>query len=231
MNGKEKEWSCLSERSASDCNKEKSLEKSLKKLEIEKSQKSEKRKSAKNKRDTIVELTRAALMTAVLCVLAPFTIYLPFSPVGITLGSLLIYLTGLLLGPKLGCISIFLYLCMGFCGLPVFSGFVGGAGVLFGPTGGFLIGYIPCVASVAAVSEKTIKGKRTGLSFLAGMITGTVVLYTVGVLWFMFVYGGSASLSDAVAACIVPFLLFDGIKIGLAAALYQPVVRLKKILL
>lgn len=207
------------------------MEKSLKKLEIEKSQKNGKRKKAKNKRDTIVELTRAALMTAVLCVLAPFTIYLPFSPVGITLGSLLLYLTGLLLGPKLGCISIFLYLCMGFCGLPVFSGFVGGAGVLFGPTGGFLIGYVPCVALVGVISEKTRKGKRTVLSFFTGMIAGTVLLYTVGVLWFLFVYGGSASFSDAVAACVVPFLLFDGIKIGLATALHRPVLRLKKMVL
>ena len=198
--------------------------KSRKKLEIEQSQKNGKRKNAKNKRDTIVELTRAALMTAVFCVLAPFTIYLPFSPVGITLGSLLLYLAGLLLGPKIGCISIFLYLCMGFCGLPVFSGFVGGAGGLFGPTGGFLIGYVPCVALVGVIAKK----KRTVLSFLAGMISGTIVLYTVGVLWFLFVYGGSASFSDAVAVCVVPFLLFDGIKIGLAAALYQPVVRLKK---
>lgn len=204
------------------------MEKSRMKLEIEKSQKNGKRKKAKNKRDTIVELTRAALMTAVFCVLAPFTIYLPFSPVGITLGSFLLYLAGLLLGPKLGCISIALYLCMGFFGLPVFSGFMGGAGVLFGPTGGFLIGYVPCVVLVGVIAEKTRKGKRTVLSFFAGMISGTIVLYTVGVLWFLFVYGGSVSFSDAVAVCVVPFLLFDGIKIGLAAALYRPVVRLKK---
>ena len=204
------------------------MEKSPEKLEIKKTEKTEHKKIAKNKRDTVVELTRAALITTICCVLAPFTIYIPLSPVGITLGSLLLYLTGLLLGPKLGSISIFLYLCMGFCGLPVFSGFVGGAGVLFGPTGGFLMGYMPCVALVGALTESAGKGKRTVLSFLIGMISGTVVLYTVGVLWFLFVYGGSVSLKDAVMACVVPFFLFDGIKIGLAAVLYRPVLRLKK---
>jgi len=203
------------------------LEKSPGKLEIKKSEKTEHRKIAKNKRDTVVELTRAALITTICCVLAPFTIYIPLSPVGITMGSLLLYLTGLLLGPKLGSISIFLYLCMGFCGLPVFSGFVGGAGVLLGPTGGFLMGYVPCVALVGAFTETTGKGKNV-LSFLTGMIGGTIVLYMVGVLWFLLVYGRSVSLRDAVVACVVPFLLFDGIKIGLAVVLYRPVLRLKK---
>ena len=140
------------------------MEKSREELEITKSENSQTNKSKKNSGDTIVELTMAALHTAVFCILAPHTLYLPFSPVGITLGSFLLYLTGMLLGPKLGCVSIGLYLCMGFVGLPVFSGYTAGVGVLMGPTGGFLIGYLLCVAIVGVFSEKA--GRKKGLRFL-----------------------------------------------------------------
>ncbi len=203
------------------------MEKSREKLEIEKTKKTEFRKNSKNKGDTLVELTRAALLTAVFCVLAPLTIYLPFGPVGITLGSFLVYLTALLLGTRLGCISVLLYLCLGFLGLPVFSGYTAGAGVLFGPTGGFLLGYLPCVAIVGAFAEKKA-GKKGSLYFLIGTLVGTGVLYLVGTLWFMFAYGEGASFREAVVACVVPFLPFEAVKIGVAVLLYQPFVRLRR---
>ncbi len=202
------------------------MEKSREELEIKKSEKGQTNKSKKNRGDTLVELTMAALHTAVLCILAPHTLYLPFSPVGITLGSFLLYLTGMLLGPKLGCISVFLYLCMGFVGLPVFSGYTAGAGVLLGPTGGFLLGYLLCVVIVGGVSGKT--GRKKGIAFfVTGMIAGTLALYITGTLWFCFVYGERATFRDAVAACVLPFLPFDIVKIVLAAVLYRPMLRLK----
>lgn len=205
------------------------LEKSRDELEIRKCAKSQTRKSKKNSGDTVVELTMAALHTAVFCILAPHTLYLPFSPVGITLGSFLLYLTGLLLGPKLGCVSTFLYLCMGFVGLPVFSGYTAGAGVLFGPTGGFLLGFLPCVAVVGALSKKTTAGKKGIARFLTGMVAGTLILYTAGTLWFCFVYGKYVSFREAVGACVLPFLPFDVVKIVLATVLYQPALRLRGI--
>lgn len=207
------------------------MEKSREKLEINQTVHREKQKTVKNKRDTIVELTRAALLTAVFCVLAPFTIYLPFGPVGVTLGSFLAYLTGFLLGVKWSCISVFLYLCIGFAGIPVFSGYTAGAGVLFGPTGGFLLGYIPCGALVGLFSEKSIAGKKGLPGFLLGMISGTVVLYLTGTLWFLFVYGGASSPGEAIAACVLPFLPADMVKIIFAVLLYRPFVRLKRCML
>ena len=202
------------------------MEKSREKLEINKSANSQTRKSKKNSGDTIVELTMAALYTAVLCIFAPHTLYLPISPIGITLGSFFVYLTGLMLGSRLGCISICLYLCMGCVGLPVFSGYVAGTGVLLGPTGGFLLGYLPCVAVVGAFVGKE-KGKKGNALFLAGMIAGTLVLYVVGLLWFCFFYMEQASFSEAVAVCVLSFLPFDAVKIALAAVLYKPFMRLK----
>lgn len=204
------------------------MEKSRDELEINKSAKGQTRKSKKNSGDTIVELTVAALHTAVFCILAPHTLYLPFSPVGITLGSFLLYLTGLLLGPRLGCVSIGLYLCMGFVGLPVFSGYTAGVGVLMGPTGGFLLGYLLCVAIVGGFSGKT--GRKNGIIFfISGMITGTLTLYIAGTLWFCFVYGDGAVFRDAAVACVLPFLPADIVKIVLAAVLYRPVLRLRSV--
>lgn len=202
------------------------MEKSREELEIVKSANSQTRKSKKNSGDTIVELTVAALHTAVFCVLAPHTLYLPFSPVGITLGSFMLYLTGLLLGPKLACISVFMYLCMGFVGLPVFSGYTAGAGVLLGPTGGFLLGYLPCVAIVGALCKRTAVGKKGIVRFLTSMVAGTLILYMAGTLWFCFVYGAGVTFRDAAVACVLPFLPFDIVKIVLATVLYKPVLRL-----
>lgn len=202
------------------------MEKSREELQITKSENGQTNKSKRNSGDTIVELTMAALYTAVFCILAPHTLYLPFSPVGITLGSFLLYLTGLLLGPKLGCVSTCLYLCIGFVGLPVFSGYTAGVGVLFGPTGGFLLGYLPCVAIVGGFLGKA--GRKKGIAFfVTGMIVGTLVLYAVGTLWFCFFYGDGASLKEATVACVLPFLPFDAMKIVLATALYKPVLRLR----
>lgn len=204
------------------------MEKSRDKLEMKNSAKNQTKKSKKNKGDTVVELTKVALFAAFFCVLAPHTLYLPFSPVGITLGSFLLYLTGFLLGPKLGCISVFLYLCMGLLGLPVFSGYTAGAGVLFGPTGGFLLGYLPCVAITGWVAGKASVRKKGTVKFLAAMLAGTGVLYITGTVWFMGIYTKGASFKEAVTACVVPFLPFDGVKMMLATMLYKPFLPLRQ---
>ncbi len=204
------------------------MEKSREKLEIEKDESAQTRRIAKNKSDTAVELTKTALFTAIFCLLSPHTLYLflPFSPVGVTFGSFLVYVTGLLLGRRSGCISVLLYLGLGFLGLPVFAGYQAGAGVLFGPTGGFLLGYLPCVWAVGFLFEKANTIKRGELRFLLGMIAGTVLLYLCGVLWFCLVYTEGASFWDAVMACVVPFLPFDAVKIAVAMVLYKPLRRL-----
>lgn len=203
------------------------MEKSREELEMKQAVPMLQQKKAKNKRDTVVELTKAALLAATFCILAPHTLYLPLSPVGITFGSFLLYLTGLLLGPKLGCMSVFLYLCLGFLGLPVFSGYTAGVGVLFGPTGGFLLGYLFCVAVVGWWTKGLSGGKKGFVRFVAGMISGTVVLYLFGTVWFLLGYAGGTSLAEALMACVIPFLPFDGIKVILAAVLYKPFLRLR----
>lgn len=204
------------------------MEKSCDKLEMNTRKKNRQQKSRKSKGDTIVELTKAALFSALLCVLAPHTIYVPLSPVGITLGSFLVYLTAALLGPTRGLVSIALYLLLGFFGIPVFSGYTAGVGVLTGPSGGFLLGYLPCVWMTGLFVRKRRGGRNGILLFVAGMLLGTVLLYGVGVLWFYFVYAESAAFGEVLATCVVPFLLPDVIKIIIATVLYRPMVRLIK---
>ena len=183
-------------------------------------------KSPKGKGATGVELTKAALLTAVFCMLAPHTVFLPVSPVGVTLGSFLLYLTGVLLGPRLGCISVFLYLLLGFLGLPIFSGYTAGAGVLLGPTGGYLLGYLPCVALVGWFVGKKGKGKGGIFFFLLGAVLGTLALYMVGTAWFLFVYTKGGSVTEAVVSCVLLFLPADAVKILMATVLYKPLRRL-----
>ena len=88
------------------------------------------------------ELTLTALMAAVICVLGPLAIPLPFSPVPISLTMVGVYLAVYAVGMWRGTIAMCLYLLLGLVGLPVFSGYTGGPTKLFGPTGGYLIGFI-----------------------------------------------------------------------------------------
>lgn len=90
----------------------------------------------------INRIVSIALMTAIICVISPFAIAIPVSPVPISLATLAIYLTVMILGWKGGTISVLLYVLIGLAGAPVFTGFSGGAGKVLGPTGGYIIGYI-----------------------------------------------------------------------------------------
>ena len=94
------------------------------------------------RRWTAAQLAMTGLMAAVLCILGPISLPLPFSPVPISLGTLAVYLAAVILGGRLGTVSCALYLLLGLAGLPVFSGYAGGAAKLFGPTGGYLTGYL-----------------------------------------------------------------------------------------
>ena len=91
---------------------------------------------------TVKQLALVGLMTAVICVLGPLALNIPVSPVPISLGTLAIYFVVSVLGMKLGTISVIIYILLGLAGVPIFAGFTSGPGKLFGPTGGYIIGYI-----------------------------------------------------------------------------------------
>ena len=172
----------------------------------------------------ILWMTETALMSAVLCIVAPFAIPVPISPVPISLATFVVYLTAALLGAKKGTISVFVYLLLGMAGLPVFSGFSGGMGVLIGPTGGYLLGYPVCAAIVGWLTERKKDGK-VAWNILA-MILGTVACYGFGTAWFLESMEDTYTLAQALVVCVVPYLIFDVIKIIVAAAVSAPVRKL-----
>ena len=142
---------------------------------------------------------------ALLCLLSPFSLPLA-GGVPLTLGSFAAVLIGLLLGVREGTASVALYLALGALGLPVFSGARGGAGHLFGPTGGFLIGFLLLTLFSGLFREKKWR-------FL-GVIAGEVLLYLVGTAWFM--VSAKADFTRALLACCLPFLPGDAVKCLLA---------------
>lgn len=153
------------------------------------------------------QLAFISLMTAILCIMAPFSIFLPFSPIPISLGTLAVYFCAILLGRKQSLISISIYLLLGFVGLPVFSGFTGGAGKLFGPTGGYLIGYLFLALICSSFTDK-YPGRT--LPCLGGMLLGTLVCYFFGTVWLS--HQASLSFSQAFFSAILPFLPGDILK-------------------
>lgn len=159
----------------------------------------------------IANLTIIGLMTAVLCILGPLSLVIPFSPVPISLTNLAICLTVVLLGMKRGTLVTMGYLFIGFMGVPVFSAFTGGFGKLIGPTGGYLIGFV-FLALIAGYLVDRHPGKA-GWAAL-GMALGTIVLYALGTVWLAYVAG--MTFSQALFAGVVPFVIGDAIKIALA---------------
>lgn len=151
------------------------------------------------------------LMTAITCILGPLSIPLPFSPVPISLTNLAIYFAIYVLGMKKGSISYLIYLLIGFVGLPVFSAFSSGPAKLFGPTGGYLIGFLFMALICGFFIDKWFQNYI--LQF-AGMILGTAVCYLFGTLWLA--HQANLSFYAALAAGVIPFIPGDLAKIIIA---------------
>lgn len=158
-----------------------------------------------------------ALMTAVTCILAPLSI--PIGPVPISLTNFAIYLSLYLLDWKKGTISYILYLLLGLVGLPVFSGFTGGIGKLAGPTGGYIIGFIPMAIIAGIVIDKYTE---KWLLCLLAMIVGTIVCYALGTAWLA--YEAKMDMMAALWAGVIPFIPGDLVKMALAI-LIAPKIR------
>lgn len=150
-----------------------------------------------------------ALMTAIICIVGPLT--LPIGPVPISLTPFTICISVYVLGKKRGTIACALYLLIGLIGLPVFSGYSAGPAVLFGPTGGYLIGYVVMSFISGHFIDRFSGGYAA--SFI-GMVIGLAALYVIGTLWLS--YSTQMSLAASFAAGVAPFILFDLLKIVLS---------------
>lgn len=160
---------------------------------------------------SVRQLAVIGVMTAVTCILAPFSV--PIGPVPISLTNLAIYFSLYVLGMKKGTISYLVYLLIGFIGVPVFSGFTSGPEKLFGPTGGYLIGFIP-MAVLAGILIDKFSNNRI-ICFL-GMAAGTIICYGFGTAWLA--YQAHLDWKSALFAGVIPFILGDVLKMAIAAA-------------
>lgn len=162
---------------------------------------------------SVQKMAIIALMTAVLCILAPISIPVFISPVPISLGVLAVYLTAYVLSPLDATISVIIFILLGTFGLPVFSGYSGGLSKLVGPTGGYIIGFLFTVY----ISSLFIHMKKGIIFDVIGMITGLALCYILGTIWFSYQQGKGFIAS--LLLCVVPFLIGDAIKIIVAVLL------------
>ena len=174
------------------------------------------------KQKNVVMLVTCALMAAIICIFAPMSV--PIGPVPISLTNLVLYFCIFIIGTKGTTISFLVYLLLGIVGLPVFSGYAGGIGKLAGPTGGYLVGFIPMVIIMGICFEKIARQKKLVPSVLittGGMIVGTLVAYALGTIWF--VIQMKCDFGYALTVCVFPFIPFDLLKMVIANILGRAV--------
>ena len=142
-----------------------------------------------------------------------------------TLQTLAIFLSLTLLGGRNGFYSILVYIALGAAGIPVFSGFKGGLGVLAGNTGGYILGFILLGAVYWVMTS--IFGEKLHIQIIA-LVLGLLICYAFGTAWFMYLYikaNGAVTLMTVLGWCVFPFILPDAIKMAVAILLAK---RLRK---
>jgi biotin transport system substrate-specific component len=170
-----------------------------------------------NNLSKIKKIVYISLFAALIAAGAVITI--PLGPVPMSLQTLFVFLAALFLGPKLGTLSVFIYLLAGAVGLPVFSGGSGGMGRFLGPTGGYLIGFLLAAFLVGFISSLNIfKKKKEKFQIyldIIAMIIGTAAVYVLGVFWLKIATG--MTLQKAFYIGALPFFIGDALKIAAGA--------------
>ena len=172
-----------------------------------------------------MDLAYTALFTVLLAVCAWITVPLT---VPFTLQTFGVFAALGVLGGRRGAYAVAAYLLLGLAGLPVFSGFRGGPGVLLGTTGGYILGFLASALLYWAVTARF--GSRPGV-MAAAMVLGLVVCYGFGTAWFLAAYArttGPVGLWTALGLCVFPFIVPDLAKLALALALSRRLARYLK---
>ena len=171
-------------------------------------------------RDLAYMAIGAALIAVCSWLSIPFTV--PF-----TLQSFAVCLLAALLGWKRGVLTVLVYMLLGAAGLPVFSGFKAGAGVLLGATGGYIVGFLLTALVIGLAADRF--GAKV-LPLALAMLLGMLLCYACGTAWFVVVYtrsSGPIGVWGALTWCVFPFLIPDALKCALALILAR---RLRPIL-
>jgi len=173
-------------------------------------------KSTSTRKRITLRLCYAAMGVALMAVCSWISV--PFFTIPFTMQTFAVFFVIGLLGTKWGVMAILAYVGLGAAGVPVFAGFAAGVGKLLGPTGGYIVGFV--LAALVSGPLLSLAKDNAVWRYLA-MIAGLVTCYLLGTLWFMHVSGNFSwqGLSSALMACVVPFVVFDLLKLLLAVFL------------
>jgi biotin transport system substrate-specific component len=164
------------------------------------------------------KLVLIAFFAATTAVIAPFTIPLPLSPVPLSLSIFAVFLSGAILNKYSAFVSQTVYILLGAVGIPVFSGFRGGLGIITGATGGYIVSYAFMAFIIALILEKT---GRSYLTYMLAMLFSLIICYSLGVAWLAVVM--KISFFQAFLVGAVPYIAFDTIKALLCAGVAVPI--------
>lgn len=167
------------------------------------------------------EMTKMALMVAMNCVSAYIIIPLPFSLSPLALQTLIVNLTGYVLNAKQAFMTMLVYLLVGLAGVPVFTGGSAGPGKLFGPTGGYIIGFLVTAVFLAYFKGEKYNFKRYAL---LGCVIGIPLIYVFGVVQLKLITG--MSWDKAILTGALPFIPLDIVKCLAAAVIAGPINRI-----
>ncbi|MDF1534370.1 MAG: biotin transporter BioY [Methanosarcinaceae archaeon] len=169
--------------------------------------------SSINNAQNLRKMVFASLFAAMTAVGAYIKIPIPIGPVPITLQILFIFLAGAMLKSKWGTISMVVYLLLGIVGIPVFAGGSSGLGVLFGPTGGYLIGFVAATFIIGILADRTDTSNI--LLNAVFMTIGLGAIYLFGITQLVIV--ANLTPMQAIGGGMLPFLIGDFLKIAAAA--------------
>ena len=168
------------------------------------------------------QLTYMAVFNVLLAASAYIQIPLPFSPVPVTAQTMAVLACGLFLGPIRGALTVLAYLVEGAAGIPVFAGGSAGLAKIFGPTGGYLAGFVPAAFIVGYLSERVRSMTYAGL--LAVLSLGTIAIFIPGLaVLSVFVPEGKL-----LAMGLFPFLPGAAVKIVVTATALSAYRRIRR---
>ena len=170
---------------------------------------------------TVKDITSIGLFAGITAILSQIFIYLPITPVPITLQVPAVVLSGAISGKKNGVLSQVIYILMGIIGLPVYSGFKSGLGVLLGPNGGYITSF-PIAAFLVGFVIMKIKRKGYFLIFTA-MLSGLICIYIIGAIWLSISQDIFVLKAFTLGAGV--FLPLDIVKISAAAYVAKRIFR------
>jgi biotin transport system substrate-specific component len=158
----------------------------------------------------LFDLILAAMFAAVIAILAQFSIPMPLVP--LTLQTFAVGLVVSILGRRVGTWAVLIYILMGVIGLPVFAGGAAGIHVVFGPTGGYIVGFIAAALVIGTIIEKT-KFNLTWL--IVANLVGALVTLVIGTVWMKYAYG--LAWQAAIGSGMISFLIPGAVKAVLSS--------------